>query len=401
MQQLSRFLRISMLVLIVSLVSTLGAGAMDEGTTSNSNPVHSGAPGAAPWYMLNTDALAGGSGAPGLQELGETFTWREAGLSFPYPQDWELVLQQGYDAVLIAPQDEGSEEIAYITMQSTSVDPDQSLEQNMTELLPDLADDLTESSLGDLDALSLDISDENQHTRLITFSAADGYAGLMVLSSSASIWDEWEGTFETIVSEAEFTPLELDHEALNAQMLESFEADGTLTVGDPEAPIVVVEFLDFSCGHCANFSHQMDRLVQDFVPSGEARVTFNILVGVGGEFSRIAAQAKYCGVTLGYGWDMHGLIFAEYTTKGPQEAYTQDNLIEAVENADFDIDSDAFAACMEEADFSEVLTANQARASELEVTGTPTVFVGEDGGELTSPPRLLILLYQEINSLLE
>jgi protein-disulfide isomerase len=53
--------------------------------------------------------------------------------------------------------------------------------------------------------------------------------------------------------------------------------DGGFILGDPSAPIIIVEFADFLCPHCQNYKPTINRIIEEFVANGQARLEFRML----------------------------------------------------------------------------------------------------------------------------
>lgn len=326
-------------------------------------------------------------------ELSESFSWPEAGLTLPYPDGWGFINDSNFDFVLVEP----TQNVSFIGLQSGSFAPDiETLEDMMRYIADTDADSLVETTLGEAEAWRLDIDNEGGKTIVVGFSPGEKRVALLILYTDSAA--DWESVYEEVIAGATVEPLALDHELLNSQMQASLEADGSLTVGDPEAPIVIVEFMDFSCGHCATFNHSLDRLVQDYVMTGKARLTYSVLTFVGGPFSEVAGTAQYCAAEQGFGWDMHTLLFREYETKGAQTAYTADNIVAVVADSGLDVDVAAFETCLSNPK-TEQFEANGAWADEMEVTGTPTAFYGTSTDELALlQSRALLSIYELLDA---
>ncbi len=393
MRRLKGIFIVGILVVAIVLVS-----ATWNGTTPDSIQDHNAN---SAMTAQTSSPSAGSDQLVGYQrQSSQQLNWPEAGLTLFYPGDWSLISDQNFDFVLLGPQDESTDGILFIAMQSGRYDIQN---ESLEDVVGNLADDsaIEAVSFDEAEAWQFEFADEANRTRIIGFSPANGHISILILTSPVGAWDEWDPIFTQIINEASFTPLALDYETLNAQMQENLEATGFLTVGDPDAPVLIVEFMDFSCGHCATFSPAADRLVQDQVMSGNVRFTLSVLTFVGGPLSETAAQAQYCGTQLGVGWNMHELLFKEYAAEGAQVAYTRDHITDIVAEADLDIDLNAFEECMDE-DISDWLAANSALSTELGVTGTPTLFVGTSMDNLEVHPRRdLMGLYETIEALAE
>jgi len=83
---------------------------------------------------------------------------------------------------------------------------------------------------------------------------------------------------------------EIDYTAMNATR----GADGAFIIGNPEAPITVVEFADFGCPHCQTYHVEMQQLVQEYVATGKARFEFRIFPTAGGQQTVYAGAVAEC-----------------------------------------------------------------------------------------------------------
>lgn len=109
--------------------------------------------------------------------------------------------------------------------------------------------------------------------------------------------------------------------------------DGTPYIGSLDAPIVIGVFMDFACLHCINYAPEIDRVIQDFVRSGQARIEIYLfpLVSSMGNSGRKAAQAAICAEQQGAFWEMYNALLTvfskplidEFTSQDAQEIANQ------------------------------------------------------------------------------
>ncbi len=83
---------------------------------------------------------------------------------------------------------------------------------------------------------------------------------------------------------------EIDYSAMDATR----STDGAFIIGNPEAPITVVEFADFGCPHCQTYHVEMQQLVQEYVATGKARFEFRIFPTAGGQQTVYAGAVAEC-----------------------------------------------------------------------------------------------------------
>lgn len=66
---------------------------------------------------------------------------------------------------------------------------------------------------------------------------------------------------------------DIDYSAIPQERTE----DGAFILGDPNAPITIVEFADFLCPHCQAYEPTIERFVEEYVATGQARFEFRML----------------------------------------------------------------------------------------------------------------------------
>lgn len=62
----------------------------------------------------------------------------------------------------------------------------------------------------------------------------------------------------------------IDYSALEHEVLE----DGTYVLGNPDAPVTIIEFADFMCPYCQEYKSVIDQVIEELVVEGLARFEF-------------------------------------------------------------------------------------------------------------------------------
>lgn len=342
--------------------------------------------------------------------LTQAWAWPELGLNISYPTDWNYSLnQENFEWVLFSPQNEETGALSYITLQASRYD-------KATETLADVfatiagESDLSETTFGGADAWTFDFIDQGQTTRFIGFGVNSSELALMGFSAPDVEWESTQSVYDTIIENATLEPLALDHAALNAQMQANYLETGSIGLGDSNAPVKVVEFMDFSCPHCANYTPSLARLTQDYVVDGQVYLEIVLLDIIGGEASQIASGAQVCAVELGIGYSVHEMLFDSLFTNG-REGFTTEALTTLIGEADLGISSDDFADCLAARDFADFTTANNTYAASVDVNSTPILFFGTTGnddldflrdpsGEAFRGAIPLVVVYEHLDRLL-
>lgn len=156
---------------------------------------------------------------------------------------------------------------------------------------------------------------------------------------------------------------------LVASLPKSRGEDGAFVLGDPDAPLTVIEFFDWACSHCQDYLPQLETFLMTTVAEGDANFEARIFPTAGGARTIIAGRAAECADEQREGafWDAYMLLYDLAL------AYNYDNL-EATVAERLELDAEALVACVETADQPNVDTLY---GVEHGVTGTPSILVRE------------------------
>jgi len=145
-------------------------------------------------------------------------------------------------------------------------------------------------------------------------------------------------------------------------------------LGDPNAPVTLVEYADFQCPVCKRAEMELlPRIQKEYIDTGKVKLEFRMYPFIGPE-SWNAAQASEAAREQGKFWEYHDALFnAQGRENGG--AYGYDELVDLARGIGLDV-----------AKFEETLTSNRYLAPiQAEVDGahsagvnsTPTFFVGD------------------------
>lgn len=146
----------------------------------------------------------------------------------------------------------------------------------------------------------------------------------------------------------------------------------TLVMGDPDAPIHVIEYSDFQCPFCGIFARNIrPRLIEEFVDTGKIRFEWRNYP-VFGPFSTLAAHGAMCAVEQGAFWPYHDALFARIDEMKASEK-NLDTLVKIASS--IGLDAREFRACMVEDRYAEDVAATLREGRERGVMGTPTFII--------------------------
>lgn len=142
------------------------------------------------------------------------------------------------------------------------------------------------------------------------------------------------------------------------------------TLGDPNAPVTIVEYADFQCPVCKNAETSLiPSIEKDYIETGKAKLEFRFLPIIGPE-SWNAAQAAAAAADQGQFWEYHDAL---YNAQGAENGgnFTLDKLIAMAATLGLDTQK-----------FGDTLRANthlaeiqKERDAASDVKSTPTFFI--------------------------
>lgn len=143
-------------------------------------------------------------------------------------------------------------------------------------------------------------------------------------------------------------------------------------LGDPDAPVLIVEYADFQCTHCRNFFATTESLlIENHVESGEVFFEYHLVDFLGPE-SALSAEAAYCAADQNMFWEYHDVVFSNFST-GNTGGYSEKRLIDFAESLDMDIAR--FTDCLRSGEKAEQVAESEALAAAQGVTGTPSFVI--------------------------
>ncbi len=143
-------------------------------------------------------------------------------------------------------------------------------------------------------------------------------------------------------------------------------------LGDPKAPVTIVEYSDFECPVCRNLHDALRRILPNY--AGKVRVIFkDFPIEQLHPWARTAAIAGRCAYQQKPDafWKMYDLIYDNQEIISAANAWTKMTEY-AVQSG---LDADAFKSCMASPEASAAVNASHANGEKLELNSTPTVFV--------------------------
>ncbi len=95
-------------------------------------------------------------------------------------------------------------------------------------------------------------------------------------------------------------------------------------LGDPNAPVTIIEFGDYQCPFCGRFFSQTEpQIIENYIKTGKAKMVYKDLIIIdgfiaGGQESTNSAMAANCAGEQGKFWEYHDLLFETETADGKE-----------------------------------------------------------------------------------
>ncbi len=157
-------------------------------------------------------------------------------------------------------------------------------------------------------------------------------------------------------------------------------AMGSPILGDPSAPITIVEFGDYQCHQCYNWFHNTKPAIfQEYIETGKVNLVFVDLAFLGRDSPK-AAQATYCAEDQEMYWEYHDTLYTSQESKIDSGWANTERLKAFAFN--MELDMELFDSCLDSGKYSKRVQYNSQQARDHGVRGTPGFFiVGPDGQE--------------------
>ena len=162
--------------------------------------------------------------------------------------------------------------------------------------------------------------------------------------------------------------------------MDTFLSNGSPILGDPDAPITLVEFGDYQCHYCNVFFQSIEKdILKNYVDTGKVKIIFkdyNII----GEDSVKASQGAHCANDQGLFWEYHDILYSNWTGENNGWASSENLAIFAQQ---IGLNMNKWSECMNKGSHSQIILKSNDDARTLQLTGTPAFFIINSEGEVS------------------
>ena len=185
-------------------------------------------------------------------------------------------------------------------------------------------------------------------------------------------WDKQELLIEP-------TP-EIDQIEPTKITMDTFVLNGSPILGDPNAPITLVEFGDYQCHYCNVFFQSIEEdIIKNYVETGKVKMIFKDYNIIGPD-SINASHGAHCANEQELFWEYHDILYSNWTGENNGWASSSNLRIFADE---INVNVDKWTECMNEKTHSKRIIDSNNDAKSLQLTGTPVFFIINSNGEVS------------------
>ena len=159
--------------------------------------------------------------------------------------------------------------------------------------------------------------------------------------------------------------------------MNTFVENGSPILGNPSAPVTLIEFGDYQCHFCNVFFHSTEGdILKNYVETGKVKIIFKDYNIIGPD-SVNASHGAHCAKDQGLFWEYHDILYSNWT--GENNGWASSKNLEKFAN-EIGLDMNVWTQCMLDGTHSQTILASNEDAKSLGITGTPAFFViGSDG----------------------
>jgi protein-disulfide isomerase len=144
-------------------------------------------------------------------------------------------------------------------------------------------------------------------------------------------------------------------------------------MGDPNAPVKIIEYSDFQCPYCARFTKETEQaLIDAYIATGKVYFEYHSFGAFIGQESVRAAEAAYCAGDQGKFWEMHDTLFANQ--KGENQGDFADKYLNAFAKS-LSLDMNAFNDCFNSGKYANQVSKDGTQAAQAGVQATPSFVI--------------------------
>ena len=174
--------------------------------------------------------------------------------------------------------------------------------------------------------------------------------------------------------------------------------NGSPIMGNPNAPITILEWGDYQCTFCYKF-HQntLNVINEEFIETGKVKMIFKDYP-LNGPDSILAAEASYCANDQDKYWEYHDQVYENWA--GERTGWiTRESLTQFAESVNLDVLK--FNKCLDENKYKNKINSIYEFGNEIGIDATPSFLVFNDERIIkirgNQPLEVFLKTFEELN----
>ncbi len=168
------------------------------------------------------------------------------------------------------------------------------------------------------------------------------------------------------------------------------------TLGDPNAPVKLVEYADFQCPYCMRYWKETEpQIIEQYVKTGKVYYEYHSVGAFIGPESGAAAQAAYCAGDQGQFWQYHDALYSHWTGENVGD-FAAPNLKQFATT--LGLDRSAFDTCLDSGKYASRIQQDVKDARAAGVQATPSFLIN---GQLLEGAQPFAVFQQAIEAALK
>ena len=162
---------------------------------------------------------------------------------------------------------------------------------------------------------------------------------------------------------------------------ENLIKSGSPMLGNPDAPITILDFSDFQCLNCGRYVKNTEPIINEtYIQTGKVNLVYKYFPVVGFD-SMNSALAGQCTQEQGLFWQFHKLLFANQ--KPIDSGWVSKNNLKNFASQILGLDLQNFSECLDSERYKDHINKDLEMAKKFELRATPSfIIVKNDGTDL-------------------
>ncbi len=167
-------------------------------------------------------------------------------------------------------------------------------------------------------------------------------------------------------------------------------------MGDPNAPVKIIEYADFQCPYCLRYWEQTEpQIIQAYIATGKVYYEYRSVGAFIGPDSASAAEAAYCAGDQNQFWNYHDVLYANWTGENAGD-FSADRLKQYASLIGLNLDQ--FESCLANGNHADQVNQDVADAKADGIRATPSFLIN---GQLLEGAQPFSAFQQMIDAALQ